>query len=70
MVHWEKKQQEVLKSIPLTFDPLFDIPEDRIAEFEEAVADHLQLHGLNDDGVNDIGRICESILDKLFDSEK
>ncbi len=70
MVHWDKEQQDVLKSIPFAFDPLSDISEDRIAEFEEAVADHLQLYGLSDDGVNDIGRICESILDRLLDSEQ
>lgn len=62
---WNQEQGELLKALSLPF-PLFeDIPDESLADLEQAVADHLQLHGLDDDGVNDVGRICESILDEL-----
>lgn len=64
---WTEEQKQVLSRISLSFDPFGEVAENDLFEFENKVADYLQEHGLENDNVNAIGRICESILDIVTD---
>ena len=58
-------EKEFLFSIGLNFD-FDDLSDDELVQIEESVAEKLQVSGFNsDENVNDIGIMCESILDKL-----
>ena len=62
---WTDRQKEVLKQtgFPRAFDA---VDEALLADLEEMVGEHLQLHGLADnDELNEIGLTCETILDEI-----
>lgn len=63
---------DLLKSLELAFDPFGCLTDDEIVLLIEAIEDHLQLHGINlaGDGVNEIGALCEGLLDWLVDQEE
>lgn len=45
-----------------------ELSDDDYIEIEEKIADKLQIHGFDKDyNVTEIGKMCESILDKLND---
>ncbi len=62
---WNEKQKSLLQKMDLPFD-FTNVDETNLADFEEAVGEYLQLHGIGDDDeVNDSGLICETILDEI-----
>ncbi len=62
---WTEKQKNLLQKMDLPFD-FTNVDETNLADFEEAVGEYLQLHGIGDDDeVNDSGLICETILDEI-----
>lgn len=62
---WTAKQKDILQATGFPYDTdLLD--EGLLADLEETVGEHLQLHGLaNHDKLNEIGLTCESILDEI-----
>ena len=61
-----EKQIDFMRSIGLSFD-FNNLSDDEYVEIEEQVGDWLQLHGIapSGDDVNEIGLMCESVLDAL-----
>ena len=62
---FDKKQIDFLKSLGLDFD-YANLTEDsdELADIEERVGDELEYRGLDDNYYpNEIGKMCESILD-------
>lgn len=62
------KQKELLESLglPLHFENLDD---ESLMRIEDAVADEMQVHGINDagDGLNEYGELCRSVIVSLPD---
>jgi hypothetical protein len=62
---WTDRQREVLRHMGFPHDS-DTVDEDRLANLEEMVSEHLQLHGLADgDELNEVGLTCETILDEI-----
>ena len=62
---WTDRQKEVLRQTGFPHD-IDSVDEDHLADLEEVVGEHLQLHGLADnDELNEIGLTCETILDEI-----
>ncbi len=62
---WTDRQREVLHQIGFPHDADV-VDENRLADLEEMVSEHLQLHGLADgDELNEVGLTCETILDEI-----
>lgn len=59
-------QKELLSSfgLPTDFDGLTD---EQYFAIDERMSDEMQLHGLADDGLNDYGKLCESVILALPD---
>ncbi len=55
------RQKELLSSfdLPTDFEGLTD---DEYFAIDERMSDEMQLHGLSDDGLNDYGELCESVI--------
>lgn len=55
------RQKDLLISfgLPTDFEALTD---DGYFAIEERMSDEMQLRGLSDDGLNDYGRLCESVI--------
>lgn len=67
-LNFNKKQIDLLRKIPFDFDVSGDLTDDQILEIDEQVADYFARHGIaNGDDVNDIGIVCESIIDLISD---
>jgi len=68
---YPEKYIDLLKSLELDFDLFGCLTDDEIVLLIEAIEDCLQLHGINStgDGVNEIGALCEGLLDWLVDQE-
>ncbi len=60
------RQKGLLSSfdLPTDFEGLTD---DEYFAIDERMSDEMQLHGLADDGLNDYGRLCESVILALPD---
>lgn len=60
------RQKELLSSfdLPTDFEGLTD---DEYFAIDERMSDEMQLHGLADDGLNDYGELCESVILALPD---
>lgn len=61
------EQKKLLNKIGVRTDFNSDMSDDEAADFIDKVSEYLQLHGLTDDGVNEVGKLCESILDIIAD---
>ena len=61
-----QQQKELLSSfdLPTDFEGLTD---DEYFAIDERMSDEMQLHGLADDGLNDYGKLCESVILALPD---
>ncbi len=67
-LNFNEEQIRVLSEIGFNFDFLGDLSDDEILEIDEKVSDYFAYHGLSDDDtVNEVGLICESIMDILGD---
>lgn len=55
------RQKELLSSfdLPTDFEGLTD---DEYFAIDERMSDEMQLHGLSDDGLNDYGELCKSVI--------
>lgn len=67
-INFTLEQLKLLKQIGFDFDVTKDLTGEQILEIDEVVTDYLQRKGINSkDELNDIGLICESIIDLLSD---
>lgn len=64
-INFNKNQLELLSEIPFDFDVTDDLTDEQIIEIDDKVADYFALNGLEYDKINDVGAICESIIDLL-----
>lgn len=65
-LNFNKEQIELLNKIVFDFDVTSELSDDEILEIDDKVSDYFAYNGLGDkDEVNDVGSICESIMDIL-----
>lgn len=65
-LNFNKEQIELLNKIGFDFDVTSELSDDEIFEIDDKVSDYFAYNGLSDDDeVNDVGLICESIMDIL-----
>lgn len=65
-LNFNKEQIELLNKIGFDFDVTSELSDDEILEIDDKVSDYFAYNGLSDkDEVNDVGSICESIMDIL-----
>jgi hypothetical protein len=65
---FSENQIELLQKIPFDFDISGDLTDDQILEIDERVDDYFAHHGItDDDDVNEVGVVCESIIDLISD---
>lgn len=65
-LNFNKEQIELLNKIGFDFDVTSELSDDEIFEIDDKVSDYFAYNGLSDkDEVNDVGLICESIMDIL-----
>lgn len=62
VVKFTPEQTKLLESLNLPTVLDSSISEDDYEFFVDTVGEHLQLHGLTDDGENEIGKLCGDIL--------
>lgn len=71
MIHFTNEQVKFLKKINAPFDSskkISELSDDEYFRLEEFIADYFQIHGIEEnDTVNDVGAMCESIIDVLSD---
>lgn len=64
------KQQELLNKIGFDFEIDSELTDEQLNTIDESITDYFQTHGIdNYDSINEIGKICESIIDLLNDQE-
>ncbi|MBQ9208521.1 MAG: hypothetical protein IJ149_02915 [Oscillospiraceae bacterium] len=61
-IKFTDKQIKLLESLGLPTVLNENTPSEVLETFVDTVGDHLQLHGLTDDGENEIGKLCGDIL--------
>lgn len=61
VVSLTNRQKELLSSFGLPID-FEDIIDEEYFAIDELMSDEMQLHGLSDDGLNDYGELCESVI--------
>ena len=59
------KQLELLNQIGFSFDVQKDLSNDEYFEIDQKVSDYMMMNGFEKDEPNQIGLLCESILDIL-----
>ena len=59
------KQLELLNQIGFSFDVQKDLSDDEYFEIDQKVSDYMMMNGFEKDEPNQIGLLCESILDIL-----
>ena len=65
-LNFNETQIELLNKIGFDFDVTGILSDDEIIEIDEKVSDYFAYNGLGDnDTVNDVGKLCESIMDIL-----
>ena len=71
-INYPSNFHDLIKELPLAFDPFGDLSDDAYCTLLETVSDYLLMKGINreGDGVNGIGAMCESLLDWLADQEE
>lgn len=63
---FNNEQVDLLKQMNFKFDFRAELNDDQILELDEKVSDYFALNGLDSSSeVNQIGIICESIIDML-----
>ncbi|MGM9581735.1 MAG: hypothetical protein ACI3U2_10955 [Anaerovibrio sp.] len=71
MIYFTNEQVQFLKKINAPFDAskkTSELSDDEYFRLEEFIADYFQIHGIEEnDDVNDVGTMCESIIDVLSD---
>lgn len=65
-IRFNKEQVELLNKIGFKFDVTSDLSDDEILEIDNKVSDYFAYKGINEsDNINDVGLLCESIMDIL-----
>ena len=64
-LEFNNKQLRLLEDMKFDFDVSGNLSEEELEELDESVSDYLSTHGLDGDDVNEIGIVCESILDMI-----
>ena len=69
---YPEKFWELLGKLELEFDLFGDMDDDQVVKMIEAIEDYLVMHGIDQSGenVNDVGALCEGLLDWLVDQEE
>ncbi|WP_154646050.1 hypothetical protein [Peptoanaerobacter stomatis] len=62
-IDFDNKQMDLLNKIGFPFSLSEDLSDDDILLIDEKVSEYFQLNGIDNDRVNDIGLVCESIID-------
>ena len=62
-IDFDNKQMDLLNKIGFPFSLSEDLSDDDILLIDEKVSEYFQLNGIDNDRVNDIGFLCESIID-------
>lgn len=62
-IDFDNKQMDLLNKIGFPFSLSEDFSDDDILLIDEKVSEYFQLNGIDNDRVNDIGLVCESIID-------
>lgn len=61
---FNEEQTALIKRLGVSFDVSTDLNDDQLCELEDAVAEHLQLYGFDEQyNPTDVGLMCESIID-------
>lgn len=66
-INFTANQLDILKKIDFDFDVNDDLTDEQIVEIDEKVSDYFARNGLDADTINDVGIVCESIIDLLSD---
>lgn len=70
ILEFNTEQIEVLKKFNLDFDFTGDLSDEQIVEIEDEAMDYYLAEGrISEDVPNQVGLICESIVDLIHDSE-
>lgn len=65
-IKFTEKQRELMKKMDILFDVQGNLNEGQILDIETVVTEYLIENGIEEDeSVNEIGKICESILEQL-----
>lgn len=59
------EQLKLLENMEFDFDVSGNLSEEELEVLDESVSDYLVTHGLDGDDVNQVGIVCESILDMI-----
>ena len=62
-IDFDNKQIDLLNKIGFPLSLSEDLSDDDILLIDEKVSEYFQLNGIDNDKVNDIGMVCESIID-------
>lgn len=62
-IDFDNKQMDLLNKIGFPFSLSEDLSDYDILLIDEKVSEYFQLNGIDNDRVNDIGLVCESIID-------
>lgn len=64
-LNFNEQQLQLLNKIKFDFDVKGSLSDDEILEIDEKVSDYFAYHGIENDEVNAVGLVCESIMDLL-----
>jgi len=65
-INLNEEQVSILTNMDFDFDVTGDLSDDEILEIDDKVSDYFALKGIKEnDEVNGIGLICESIIDTI-----
>ena len=65
-INFNQEQTELLREMDIPFDFSSDLTDDEILKIDELVSDYFSYNGINaDDEVNQLGILCESIIDLI-----
>ena len=68
-INFSSEQVELLRKMDIPFDPLSDLTNEEILMLDEIVCEYFSFNGIKEnDEVNQIGFICENILDLIAES--
>lgn len=65
-INFSSEQVELLRKMDIPFNPLSDLTDEEILMLDEIVCEYFSFNGVKEnDEVNHLGLICESILDLI-----
>ncbi len=64
-VSFDQEQLNLLRDLGFNASPDNEFSEQDLLGIDERVTEYLQMKGIQNDRLNDTGRLCESILDLI-----